>query len=836
MTTPAGRARRRCVRDVQYSDIKAHAENFGLTSTMDRNKFQHLLESKRFTPLEVQQLRGEELTAEWAYKTGLREPVMVRDKTGLGLQVPDASTFTVRDVADIVGEDFPVSVIEVCSQSELPGWRLGDWAEYYETRKAEQPPLNVISLEFSQTPLRKFVTSPKMVRSLDWIDAVWPAEDRREGGTYPQVQYYCLMSLAGSYTDFHIDFGGSSVWYHVLKGRKVFYFARPTPENLQKYERWLCSPQQECTFLGDEVDACYRVELEQGNTLIIPTGWIHAVFTPQDSLVFGGNFLHSLGMQLQLTVHQLELRTQVAPKFRFPYFDDMTFYAAGQMLTVLQKGGRAGGGGGGSGRSAAAKGLSEWEKQGLPALARACRTKLDLAFVADESAEPEGWVRAARRAGYASAAAMVDALEAAVKQLDLPPQQPSPPPPLLQKEPSLKLKLNLKRPRPASSGDESGGAREGGAGAAGGGGSGGLKITIRKPQPPPQQQQQVPRIKVKPLAARPGPPTPPAPVPKLTLGHLGLDTESSSDDDTELSAVKRNAKGVTAPKTAMAQGVRAPAVKSEKGVDALAAAAAAVAADEEEFMDGSIAAVPAGGGGGGGGDGGGEGGGEWSGSDQEEALAADLFAGLDDRPAHKANGSTSAAPLDRAAAPVRSLPAAAPPQRAAAAPPARPPSTHATRKHKGQRLQQLLPQLAEYEPALTKADQEWRPDGDSGSGGDDAASGGSGSDGGGGGEGGESSDGGQGGGLESGSDGEGLVYKPRLSSRRQQALAAKSVTVKRLVKPSQPAAQAEAFRSLGKYKIAPKSKVQEPQSKPPVAGGGKKKLTGKALLMKKFKI
>ncbi len=29
------------------------------------------------------------------------------------------------------------------------------------------------------------------------------------------------MSVAGCYTDFHIDMGGTSVWYHILKGSKV---------------------------------------------------------------------------------------------------------------------------------------------------------------------------------------------------------------------------------------------------------------------------------------------------------------------------------------------------------------------------------------------------------------------------------------------------------------------------------------------------------------------------------------------------------------------------------------------------------------------------------------
>lgn len=29
------------------------------------------------------------------------------------------------------------------------------------------------------------------------------------------------MSVKGCYTDFHVDFGGTSVWYHILKGKKI---------------------------------------------------------------------------------------------------------------------------------------------------------------------------------------------------------------------------------------------------------------------------------------------------------------------------------------------------------------------------------------------------------------------------------------------------------------------------------------------------------------------------------------------------------------------------------------------------------------------------------------
>lgn len=44
----------------------------------------------------------------------------------------------------------------------------------------------------------------------------------------------------------------------------------------------------------------FQVVIEAGQTLMIPSGWIHAVYTPIDSLVFGGNFLHALNVPMQL--------------------------------------------------------------------------------------------------------------------------------------------------------------------------------------------------------------------------------------------------------------------------------------------------------------------------------------------------------------------------------------------------------------------------------------------------------------------------------------------------------------------------------------------------------
>lgn len=134
------------------------------------------------------------------------------------------------------------------------------------------------------------------------------------------------MSVAGCYTDFHLDFGGTSVWYHILRGRKVFWLIPPTKDNLRLYERWTLSGNQSEIFLGDKVSECCRVTLEAGNTFFIPTGWIHAVYTCEDSLVFGGNFLHSFGIEMQLRVWEVEDLTKVRAKFRYPFFVELLWY------------------------------------------------------------------------------------------------------------------------------------------------------------------------------------------------------------------------------------------------------------------------------------------------------------------------------------------------------------------------------------------------------------------------------------------------------------------------------------------------------------------------------
>lgn len=240
---------------------------------------------------------------------------------------------TVRRVANLFGPKWEIPVINVKAQEgDRKKWTVEKWADYYEATAGstgDRTIRNVISLECSPTPLGRLIRRPKVVRDLDLQDSVWP-----KGETRKMVGFYVLMSVADCYTDFHIDFGGSSVYYHIVKGRKTFFFIPPTQSNLQKYQEWNMMPSQNWTWLPGQTKTkeCYRVDLSEGDTMLIPSGWIHAVWTPEDSLVIGGNFLTRLNYSMQFKVAEVERVNKTSQKFKYPRFQKVMWYAVLQYL------------------------------------------------------------------------------------------------------------------------------------------------------------------------------------------------------------------------------------------------------------------------------------------------------------------------------------------------------------------------------------------------------------------------------------------------------------------------------------------------------------------------
>ncbi|XP_068937687.1 lysine-specific demethylase 2B isoform X2 [Petaurus breviceps papuanus] len=282
----------------------------------------------------VRAMDGKDFNFEYVQREALRVPLVFPNPDGLGIKMPDPD-FTVRDVKLLVGSRRLVDVMDVNSQKGTE-MSMSQFVRYYEMPESQREKLyNVISLEFSHTKLENLVKRPNVIDLVDWVDNMWPQhlKEKQTESTnliaemkYPKVKKYCLMSVKGCFTDFHIDFGGTSVWYHVFRGKKIFWLIPPTLHNLGVYEEWVLSGKQSDVFLGDRVKQCQRIELAQGDTFFIPSGWIHAVYTPVDSLVFGGNILHSFNVPMQLRIHEIEDRTRVQAKFRYPFYYEMCWY------------------------------------------------------------------------------------------------------------------------------------------------------------------------------------------------------------------------------------------------------------------------------------------------------------------------------------------------------------------------------------------------------------------------------------------------------------------------------------------------------------------------------
>jgi hypothetical protein len=241
------------------------------------------------------------------------------------------------------------------------------WSQYFSKDiEYRAKILNSISLEISETKLAKKIRIPNFALRDDWLSYIWPGQlppvlheyvqslnsnnvtlspaAKKVNSRYPKcpnVQLFLLMSSALSFTDFHVDFGGSSVFYHVIKGEKLFFLIQPTDNNIAAYMRWYQSDpvkSQRSTLLDYlEPGAVELLHIKEGFTAFLPAGYIHAVFTPKDSIVIGGNYLTSHNISLQLSVASTERVLHTLPKLCFPYYRNINWLAAKYYCIELRK-------------------------------------------------------------------------------------------------------------------------------------------------------------------------------------------------------------------------------------------------------------------------------------------------------------------------------------------------------------------------------------------------------------------------------------------------------------------------------------------------------------------
>ncbi|QQP49504.1 JmjC domaincontaining histone demethylation protein 1like, partial [Caligus rogercresseyi] len=108
---------------------------------------------------------------------GFNTPILVKEKSGLGMKVPDSS-FTVSDVKTHVGSKRVLDVMDCSTQTNVE-MSMKEWEEYYRSGQRDRI-LNVISLEFSKTRLENYVSPPQVVRDIDWTENIWPRHLKEE--------------------------------------------------------------------------------------------------------------------------------------------------------------------------------------------------------------------------------------------------------------------------------------------------------------------------------------------------------------------------------------------------------------------------------------------------------------------------------------------------------------------------------------------------------------------------------------------------------------------------------------------------------------------------------
>ncbi|EGT42404.1 hypothetical protein CAEBREN_05289 [Caenorhabditis brenneri] len=154
----------------------------------------------------------------------------------------------------------------------------------------------------------EFASEQSMVKSLNLEDV-------------SEFERYVVMSQAKALTDFHVDFGDKS-----SQPRRTSGSMRDTKS---VSDTWFG------TMDGIIVK---KITMTAGNTFFMPGGWIHAVYTHEDSIAVSGNFFHAGCISRQLRAFRAEVNVEANSDYRVPEVIPIHFaYMTQKLLKVVEE-------------------------------------------------------------------------------------------------------------------------------------------------------------------------------------------------------------------------------------------------------------------------------------------------------------------------------------------------------------------------------------------------------------------------------------------------------------------------------------------------------------------
>lgn len=277
---------------------------------------------------EMKKMRGQQLSLKELIISGFDKPILIETKDGL--EVVTDPNFTFDTLMQYYPVDHCVEVNELTRQIKVKV-KMTHLLAQFAIYPADRQDIFVLKLDLTQnSKLTNSFNPPRIVRKLSWVDQYWPNVPFK-----PLLSKYCFISMENSYTNFHIDIGGASAWYHVIQGEQTFYFIEPTNHNLEKFQEWIKSPNNEMMFFT-HTEKMFKTKVSAGETIFIPNGWIYAILSMQDSITFGGYFLHSMSISTQLTIYDF-IQKLNQPELEFPSYELTNWYAAPNILKLAKE-------------------------------------------------------------------------------------------------------------------------------------------------------------------------------------------------------------------------------------------------------------------------------------------------------------------------------------------------------------------------------------------------------------------------------------------------------------------------------------------------------------------
>ncbi|KDO35231.1 hypothetical protein SPRG_00076 [Saprolegnia parasitica CBS 223.65] len=285
--------------------------NVSIAVDKTSEKFHHLLHAGMFARSGIRRMAPSSLVITAIQSHGFQEPILVEDAVGNvpGLVVP-STMLQVDDLPNTIASSSIIKTIDNASQA----YRAISYADVATLASSNQSldewPHNV-EFPIVDTPLEYHVSPPQAVQDMDWFHQLNRSSSTRNPNTYAAVYG------AGTYRDFRMNANGSSAWLHHLHGLPLWvYLIPPSAARFDKFMEWQLSSFSSSLFFADTVDKCIKCEVQPTSTLLIPSGWMYALYVPKPTgqdkpstaVFLTSYFLHGYHLHAQMQALDFEER------------------------------------------------------------------------------------------------------------------------------------------------------------------------------------------------------------------------------------------------------------------------------------------------------------------------------------------------------------------------------------------------------------------------------------------------------------------------------------------------------------------------------------------------